>query len=147
MSESFTVFIDPTFDANERMAIGNTIVSYIVTRTQEGRGVDNVPFISSDGTAAYSKAYQAHQDFQGKLPAPINLTLTGSMLSSIKVLDISLAGKIEIGIEDSANAEKAIWMREKGYHFLGLGENEKGSILAGFSRPSQAEINRRAING
>jgi hypothetical protein len=149
MAETFTVFIDPRFDAAQRTSMGNAIVNYIVTRTRQGLGVNNQPFISATGGTAYSKAYQAHQDFagSGKSPSPINLTLSGGMLAAVRVLDVSLAGKIVIGIEDAHNASKAVWMREKGYHFLGLSDIEQSSVLSGFSKLSQAEINRRINNG
>lgn len=147
MAISFTVFVDARFDASERRAIGNSIVDYIVNRTKQGRGIDNRPFTSSNGKS-YSKAYQEHRDFEiaGKNNRPINLTLTGDMLSSLEVLDIALAGKIVIGISDDENAEKARWMREKGYDFLGLSQKEQNTILSRFSKLTPTEVKAANIS-
>lgn len=142
MSEKFTVFIDPAFDATERSAIGREIIDYIVNRTTKGKGIDNVPFKSSDGTTAYAKTYQKHRDFStgGKNNRPINLTLTGDMLNSIEVLDNTLAGRIVIGISDGENADKAGWLQERGYKFLGVSEKEQANILSKFKKLTTAEV-------
>jgi len=145
---SFTVFVDPAFDADERETIGNSIVNYVIARTKKGRGVDNKRFKNKNGSSKYTEAYQNHIDFKlgGKIPNPINLTLTGDMLSSIEVLDISLAGRIIIGIDDAQNAEKAQWMREKGYDFLGLSDSEKNVLLRQFNRLTPEEIKAGRIS-
>lgn len=146
MAETFTVFIDPTFDAPTRESIGNAIVTYVFNRTKQGRGINNKPFSSRTGGTSYSEAYQEHTDFgiAGKSPSPINLTLTGDMLDSLEVLDTTLAGRIIIGIEDAQNAEKARFMREKGYNFMGISRNEQDIIMARFSKltPQQLRASR-----
>lgn len=142
MAETFSVFVDTRFDASERRAIGNSIVDYIVNRTKKGKGVGNIPFTNKSGSRSYTKAYQEHRDFTtgGKNNRPINLTLTGDMLDSIEVLDISLTGRIIVGIKDGENADKAKWMREKGYNFLGLSEEEKSIVLAKFAKLTPTEV-------
>lgn len=147
MAESFTVFVDARFTAEERRVIGRAIVDYVVNRTERGRGINNVPFRNSKGSRSYSKAYQEHRDFDiaSKRRAPINLTLTGDMLVSLEVLDTSLAGRIVIGIEDGENADKAKWMREKGYNFMGISQKEQNTILARFSKVTPEEIKRSNI--
>lgn len=147
MAEVFTVFIDPDYNAGERQAIGNAIVNYIFNRTSSGRGINNVPFTRKDGSQNYSEAYQEHKHFgiAGKNAGPINLQLTGDMLSSIEVLDISLAGRIIIGIKDDQNAEKARWMREKGYNFLGISNSEQQQILRDFSKLTPQQIRRDQV--
>jgi hypothetical protein len=149
LAETFTVFVDPQFNADERTSIGSAIVDYVVKRTRAGRGVGNRPFLNAEGKREYSKSYQDTREFAigGKGSRPINLTLTGDMLFSIEVLDISLAGRIIIGIEDEENSQKAVWMREKGYHFLGISDDEKSLVLSKFQKLSQSEILRRVNNG
>lgn len=146
MAETFSVFIDPTFDVEQRRFIGRRIIDYITTRTRAGRGIDNVPFTNRQGATSYSKAYQEHRDFEvgGKSSSPINLTLTGDMLSSLEVIDVSLPGRIIVGITDDQNAEKVKWMREKGYNFLGISQKEQDTIMAEFSQVTAQEV--RASN-
>ena len=142
MAETFSLLIDARYNADERRSIGMATIEFIVKRTERGLGIGGRPFVSSDGTRSYSKAYQEHRDFvtSGKPTRPINLTLTGDMLSSIEVLDISLPGKVVIGIENEQNAEKVRWMREKGYIFLGVSNEEKNIILSVFTKLTGAQI-------
>lgn len=148
MAESFTVFIDVNYDASERRAIGEAIIDYVVNRTKRGRGIDGEAFTNREGKKSYSKAYQGHRDFDigGKSSSPINLTLTGDMLASIEILDSSLAGRVVIGIPDGENADKARYMREKGYDFLGISENEKANILAKYSKVKPEEVKRAQLS-
>lgn len=142
MAESFTVFINPNYNSTERLEIGATIINYIINRTKNGYGIGNVSFRNRLGQNSYTNTYQNHRDYQiaGKTSNPINLTLTGDMLDSIEILDNTLAGRIVIGINDGPNADKAKYMREKGYNFLGLSETEKNKILSKFSKVTQQEI-------
>lgn len=135
MAETIEVFVNPNFTSDQREQIGNAIVEYIQNRTKRGRGINNQPFTNKLGQTRYTKAYENHRDFKaaGKSTRPINLTLTGEMIDSIEILDISLAGKIIIGIADGNVADKARYMREKGYNFLSLSENEKTLILSKFN--------------
>ena len=138
--------MDPKFNADERRGIGRAIIEHIQLRTEKGHGVGNRPFRNKEGKREYSERYQDSREFAigGKSKGPINLSLTGDMLVSLEVLDISLAGRIVIGIDDPENEDKARWMREKGYHFMGISDAEKELILARFSKLTPNQV--RASN-
>lgn len=128
----FTIFVDPNYSYEKRMEIGEAAVERIRERTKQGIGA------SGKQWGRYSSEYQRHIDFQiaGKDPAPVNLTLTGDMLDSVQVLDASIPGIIEIGIEEGVDADKAKWVAEKGYDFLGISDTEVGEITSQVGEPT-----------
>jgi hypothetical protein len=132
MASTFTFFIDPAYDFEERRLIARASVDYIVERTRDGRG------IGGDKLGKYSKNYIRTTDFgiakSGE--TDVNLTLTGDMLDSLQVLDVTIAGRIVIGYTEGNESDKAKWMQEKGYDFLGLEQDEIESILSNFEDPS-----------
>lgn len=139
MAETYTAFISPNFDFSTRQEIGREIIRYIQDRTKDGLGIGNVPFSGPDGDNKYSKNYTRHIDFKtgGKSgERTVNLTLTGDMLDSIEIIDASIPGRVEIGFEDGFENDKAKWMREKGYDFLGLTDAELSSIVGQFEEES-----------
>lgn len=139
MAETYTMFINPKFDYEQRINIGNAAISYIIRRTKRGHGIGDKKFTGPDGDGKYSENYVNTVDFQiaGKSAGKVNLTLSGDMLNSIEIIDASLAGRIIIGITDEENANKAKWMREKGYNFLGLSNEEKTRIESQFGNNAQ----------
>jgi hypothetical protein len=128
----FTAFINPAYDVADRRDIALAIISFIKDRTAEGKGVGGKSF------GSYAKNYVRHVDFEiaGKSPGKVDLNLTGEMLGSIQILDITIAGRVVIGILEGAEADKAQWMAEKGYDFLGVSEDELELILSDFEEPS-----------
>lgn len=139
MAESFTIFVDPAFDYSTRQEIGHNVIRYIQERTKEGRGIGNRPFSGPDGNNKYSDHYTSSLEFKlaGKTgERTVNLTLTGDMLDSIEILDSSVPGRIEIGFEEGFEDDKARWMREKGYDFLGITDSELAPIVSEFESES-----------
>ena len=128
----FTAFINPAYDIDDRREIAKAIISFIKERTSEGKGIGGKPF------GSYSKNYVKQRDFEiaGKEAGTVNLTLTGDMLDSIQMLDITIAGRIVVGILEGSEADKAGWMAEKGYNFLGVSDDELELILSDFEEPS-----------
>lgn len=137
---TFTVFVNPRYSESERKQLGIAIINFIVDRTKKGRGIGGQPFKNSQGQSKYSENYQNTKDFEigGKSKSPINLTLSGDMLSSIEVLDTSLIGRIVIGYTDDAESDKSVFMEEKGYRFLGVSSEELNKIVSKFGKPSQS---------
>lgn len=144
---TYTAFIDPSFDANDRRRIGAEIISFIKARTKKGQGIGGVALRGNDGDTKYSQSYIDSADFSiaGKSRTKINLTLTGDMLDSMEVIDITLAGRIVIGFSDEGANDKSVWMREKGYNFLGLTSEELGRIMSNFNSPSEARAATESI--
>ena len=138
MAETATVFVDPNLSAAERRQLGQSIISYVVTRTKRGLGKGREPFIGPEGRK-YTQSYITSKEFKaaGKSPRPINLTLTGEMLDSIEVLDISLPGRIVYGFKADKNGDKAKYMREKNYNFLELTSNELATLENRFKKNAQ----------
>jgi hypothetical protein len=128
MGNSFVVFIDPNYDTSTRRQIGEAIVSYVVDRTQSGKGIDGESF------GKYADTYKSTDEFKiaKSGESKVNLTLTGEMLSTLRVLDIGTPGRIEIGYNDGEESDKSVWMKEKGYDFMGVSDRELESILADF---------------
>jgi hypothetical protein len=81
-------------ETEEARLIAEELLNYIVDRTKAGKGQDGKPF------PGYSPEYKKSLDFKiaGKSPGKVDLTLTGEMLDSLKVL-IAQRGKIVIGYD------------------------------------------------
>lgn len=93
------------------IAIGQEIIDRIIERTEEGLANNNRPFPAAKNNAKgskYSETYVDSLKFKafGKSKNPINMTLSGGMLESIDILDLT-NGKIKIGIDEDFEAEKA----------------------------------------
>lgn len=75
-------------------SIAEDLVDFIVERTKDGKGKDGKPF------PGYSESYKKSLDFKiaGK-GNTVDLTLTGEMLDTLKVLEAK-KGKIVIGFEE-----------------------------------------------
>lgn len=133
-----TIVVDRGFSEDDRRRIGEAIVEHIVTRTKKGLGVGGKKLQGPDGDGKYSQAYKDHRDFKaaGKSGSTVNLTLTGDMLTSLEVVDVSQPGFIVLGFTDEDDNDKAAFMLEKNYNFFGIDETEKRKILQRFGQPS-----------
>jgi hypothetical protein len=89
-----TIVLGSEFDNEEAKVIADEVLSYIVERSKSGKGKDGKAF------PAYSKSYINSLDFKiaGKKASKIDLTLSGEMLDSLKVL-MANKNKIVIGYE------------------------------------------------
>lgn len=138
MANTYTAYVNPRYTRNERELIGREIVNFIVARTKAGKGPGGNKFRSANGSTSYTKSYREDTDFKtaGKKPSPINLTLTGDMLDSLDVLDIEFPGRIVIGYVEGFENDKAGYMKDKGFDFLRLSQEELNTILSNFGQPS-----------
>lgn len=134
----YTAIVNPRYTEAERRRIGEAIIRFIQERTMKGKGIGGQTFRNSSGRAVYSQNYVETREFQisGKSRSRINLSLTGDMLDSIEVVDVSTMGRVVIGIPDDQENDKSVFMREKGYDFLGLSNDELRGILQKIGEPS-----------
>lgn len=126
MSNTYTAYIAASYSFNDRLKIGNAIVSHIQTRSKGGRGVGGRRLKN------YEDGYVKTIEFKaaGKSKRDPNLTLTGKMLSDLVVLDASRIGRVTVGFRNERSNDKSEWMREKGYDFMGLSNSELQKILS-----------------
>lgn len=126
-----TIYVDPRFDFSKRKQIATETIKYIRNRTKQGKGFGNKKFTRADGKAEYSDSYQKSAEFKaaGKSPRPINIDFTGETLDALTIKDLTLAGRIIIGFSNNNAKKKAEYMRDKGYNFMSLSENEINTIL------------------
>lgn len=140
MANTVTIAIPSSFDASARQAVGRAVVDFIVRRTKRGVDIQGSKFRGNDGDGKYSDSYRASGEFEaaGKSPRRINMTLTGDMLDSLEVIS-TRPGFITIGYPDGPESQKSIWMREKGYNFLGIKNEDLQKILAEFSQQTDTD--------
>lgn len=81
---------------DERIAIGQDIVDFIIERSKRGVNKDGHRF------KKYTKEYERSLDFTnaGKTEGKVDLTLSGDMLAALKILD-QKPGAIKIGYQTS----------------------------------------------
>lgn len=124
------------FKPQERELIAQEVIDYIVNRTKEGRDKNENPF------PGYSKKYINSKDFSiaGKSRSPVDLTLTGEMLDSLKLLrhspgeivigydkgDTELNGKVEGNIKGTYGNSTPL--RGKKRDFLGITRKKRIEI-------------------
>ena len=103
--QRFKVKINESFRPQERQAIAQEIIDHIVERSQE-KNLDK----NGRRFPRYSKSYEKSLDFKiaGKSAGNVNLTLSGEMLNSIRLLQ-SRRGELTIGFDrgDTENNAKA----------------------------------------
>ncbi len=135
----YTAVVNPRYTEAERRQIGFAIIEFIQERTAKGRGIGGSAFRNSSGGTGYKKSYTETREFKiaGKSKGRINLDLSGDMLDSIEIVDTSITGRVVIGFNNEDENDKSVFMREKGYDFLGLTNNELRSILLAVGPPSQ----------
>lgn len=125
------------------MALGRAIIQYIVSRARQGLGAGRKPMGGPDGDNKYSKNYVKTAEFRavGKRKGRVNMTLTGDMLDDLVVLDASLPGRLVIGAEQSENQNKIKYLREKGYDFLSMSQEEVNKIQSSFDKSTVPTVN------
>lgn len=133
----YTAIVDPGYSEAERRQIAIEIINFIQDRTRAGQGIGGKTFRNSAGQPRYSENYTETREFKiaGKNAADINLSLTGDMVDSVDIIDVSSIGQVVIGFESGPENDKSVWVRRKGYDFLGLTPNELQGILKRFGPP------------
>lgn len=102
------VSIPKKYNATERRAIASDIIEYIRKRTQNGKGKGNKEWSGPAGR--YSDSYKKSLEYKLKAKkTPVNLTLSGDMLTAIELRKHS-PGELQIGIPTSSEE----WGRAKG---------------------------------
>lgn len=85
---------------NQRQAIAQEVIDFIVKRTQDGLDVKGEPWKGKRGE--YADSYSKSLDFKiaGKSKNKVNLTLSSDMLNDLELIKNS-KGKIQIGYKKS----------------------------------------------
>lgn len=130
------IAIPKGYKPREREAIGSEVVDYIVNRTQNGLNKNNRNF------PGYSDAYKKSLDFKiaGK-SNNVNLTLSGDMLASLKVLSHK-NGEIVVGFDrgDKNNNAKATG------HITGVYGNSKRVKKRDFLGITKKDLNSKILS-
>ena len=136
----YTAVVNPRYTQAERRQIGFAIIEFIQDRTAKGKGIGGKAFRNSSGRTSYTKSYTETRDFEiaGKSKGRINLELTGDMLDSIEVVEDNITGRVIVGYKNDSENDKSVFMREKGYDFLGLSSGELDGIIKRVGPPSQS---------
>lgn len=154
--------INNSYTAQDRVAIGNEIVSLIKERTDRGFGVIGKPdstglYPSTAKFPGYTNKYIQSSKFVAAFKNPINpnLKLSSKMLGALKLLSHGV-GFVEIGFEsgtrENAKAEGNILgtfggneNRSKARNFLGITEEELTSILIKYPLPGDIRFNALSL--
>lgn len=136
------------FGPTERMAIAQEVIDFIVERSKSGKDINGNQF------PKYSQSYTKSLDFKiaGKSKGSVDLTLSGDMLNSIKLLSHS-NGQLLVGFDrgDSENNGKAEGNqlgtygkstpnKKKARPFLGISKEDLRKILENY--PSETSRTR-----
>lgn len=128
--------VDLSKDEALAAEIGNDIVDYITKRSAAGRGIGG-----SKLRSPYSKEYLNSEEAKiyGKKPAPINMRLSGDMISSMDVIDFD-GTTLVVGIEGEEAAKAHGHMTGKNgtvpnmkREFFGLTSSELKKITDNYS--------------
>lgn len=135
------------YSPEEREAIAVEVIDKIIKRTKKGLDKDGQPF------AGYSKAYKDSLNFKiaGK-SSKVDLTLSGDMLDSIKILQ-NQGRSVEIGFENGSVENGKADGNIRGTYgkpspvgparpFLGITDKELKSILSKYPPKSEKSLNR-----
>ena len=97
-----TDYVDGPVDSAYAEAFAQNAIDTIIQRTERGLAPNGKPFDK------YSTAYTKSLIFDaaGKSKTTVNLKLTGEMLGTLTVLDVS-GSEVKLGWEDSLNNAKA----------------------------------------
>ncbi|MEM5807980.1 MAG: hypothetical protein QW818_02505 [Candidatus Aenigmatarchaeota archaeon] len=151
--QKFDLKIPKSLGSAERQAIAEDVIDFIIERTRSGFDVNWKRFPS------YSKDYKKSLDFKlaGKKSKPVNLTLSGELLDSIKVLD-NKPGKITIGFDRNDNELNAKAegnqlgtygnlepIPGKARKFLGIAEEDFKKILKKYQTSDGLEKAKEAL--
>lgn len=138
------------YSQDERQAIAQDLIDYVVERSQSGKGKGGKEF------APYSDAYVNSLDFKiaGKSKNDVNMTLSGDMLADIKLLDMKrtkLVVGFENGTESNAKADgniRGTYGQPKSIgpkrDFLGVTQKEVNKILENYPLNDRSRTRDRA---
>ncbi|MCK5605122.1 hypothetical protein KAR91_24745 [Candidatus Pacearchaeota archaeon] len=125
---TFTAFINPLYPYLTRRAIAGDIIRFILKRASRKKG-------TSGRFKDYEKTYAERDEFKRhrkQIKNP-NVRLTGNMLDDLKILDVKFSGKVVVGFKKNTfSNNKSVWIREKGFNFLGLSQKELLSITSNY---------------
>lgn len=135
--QKIDVAIPDGLTSDQRQRLADLIIDQIIRRTEDGLDKRGKPF------APYSKAYVKSLDFKnaGKSKGSVNLTLSGDMLASLKLLD-DASGRLRIGFDrgsdENARADGNIRgtygadspKKGKARDFLGISKGELRSLVS-----------------
>lgn len=144
------IIIPKDYSPDEREAIADEILNYIIERTKKGQGKDGEKF------PGYSKKYKDSLNFRiaGKSRSRVDLTLSGEMLDSLEVLKAP-SGKVVLGYQKGSDmngrAEGNILGsyggepdKSKARDFLATSKEEVAKILKRF--PLDKKLSKRKEN-
>jgi hypothetical protein len=133
--------------------LGTTAIGLIVKRTRLGFGVkrdggQRYPLSSVKWSDKYARLRKSYPLDETTRPGKNNLTLTGQMLRSVRVLSVSDTGVI-IGPQgprddDKTNEDIAKWNAKRGRVFMNLSQNEYGQLVRAFRRKFTDLVKRLA---
>jgi hypothetical protein len=92
----FSLNLPRDYGPLERQAIAQEVIDFIVKRTRDGKNIDGRAF------PGYSKAYKDSFNYKFKSGGTVDLTLSGEMLDSIKLIS-QKPGKVIIGFDRGDN--------------------------------------------
>jgi hypothetical protein len=142
----FTVPVSRKYSSEERKAIAQDIVDFVVNRTKKGVDKNGAPlpaFSGKNKTGKYSTGYANSVDFRaaGKSPSKLNLMLSGDMLAAMRELKNKStstllaigysksdpeAGRVEGNVLGTYGQSKPV---TKGRDFLGISQKDLQKIL------------------
>jgi hypothetical protein len=139
---SYTAAVDIKFSKSQRERIGEAIIKFIKRRARSNKGIGGKKFSN------YSDRYANSLEFKiaGKSQTDPNVKLTGDMLDTITILNFKKVGEVVIGFRDKDSDNKAEWVTEKGFGFLGLTKKELSEVVSEFNVPNESDT-IRAVNG
>lgn len=144
------------YSISELRAIGQDFIDHIIKRTQAGKGVNGNKWKGSQANK-YSDSYKKSLDFKiaGKSKTgPVNLELSGDMLSMLEVLEVK-KGKVVIGYEAGADVNGKVEGNRIGSYgrdpnpkkardFLEIGTRDRKEVLGNYPVDDRQERLERA---
>jgi hypothetical protein len=126
-SQNKLIVIPVGYSSSQREEIGEDILRFIRTRTEQGLDVNNNSF------AAYSKEYE-------KTGETVDLRFGGNMLADLEVISHG-PGFIKIGFTNQESNDKAAWIqsprgeklgKQPRREFVGIALSDLNSILENY---------------
>lgn len=137
--QKFRVPLPPGLSDEDREALADAIIEYIVDRTQKGKDKDGSRF------PKYSKSYTKSMDFEiaGKSPRKVDLQLSGDMLAALQLLDAT-SRSLWIGYEKGDEINDRVEGNRLGSYggdpdpkkardFLGIEPDKLAKLIAEFT--------------
>lgn len=156
----FTVPISKKYSEDERSAIAQDIIDFVVSRTKKGIDKDGGKLPAYSGQkkkGKYSQPYVDSTNFKaaGKSASKLNLTLSGDMLAAMRELtNKSTSGKLAIGYSKSDPEAGRVegnvlgtYGKSKpvteGRDFLGISQKDLDRILKKYPLDDDAKREKR----